>query len=150
MRFQNNTFYGGSGQCLKEDHIIWYEVINIDSSGELQMTVHGSVLNFKLTGVWLVWHMYEIFGNSTYLLLIATMSVYLPVQSEQTYGVLLAPMYNLCVYWEVWNSLHFFFRRGLTPPHRVKSISMASFSPEEVELIKSRGNDVSNSCFIIS
>lgn len=31
--------------------------------------------------------------------------------------------------------------RGLTPPHRVKSISMASFSPEEVELIKSRGND---------
>ncbi|KAJ4443903.1 hypothetical protein ANN_05690 [Periplaneta americana] len=31
--------------------------------------------------------------------------------------------------------------RGLTPPHRVKSISMASFSPEEVELIKSRGNE---------
>lgn len=32
--------------------------------------------------------------------------------------------------------------RGLTPPHRVKSISMASFTPEEVELVKSRGNDV--------
>lgn len=31
--------------------------------------------------------------------------------------------------------------RGLTPPHRVKSISMASFSPEEVEVIKSRGNE---------
>ncbi|GLV38812.1 drongo [Carabus blaptoides fortunei] len=32
--------------------------------------------------------------------------------------------------------------RGLTPPHRVKSISMASFTTEEVELVKSRGNDV--------
>ncbi|XP_046402238.1 arf-GAP domain and FG repeat-containing protein 1 isoform X2 [Ischnura elegans] len=31
--------------------------------------------------------------------------------------------------------------RGLTPPHRVKSISMASFTPEEIELIKSRGNE---------
>ncbi|CAL8127234.1 unnamed protein product [Orchesella dallaii] len=31
--------------------------------------------------------------------------------------------------------------RGLTPPHRVKSISMASFTPEEIELFKSRGND---------
>ncbi|KAK7793494.1 hypothetical protein R5R35_010163 [Gryllus longicercus] len=31
--------------------------------------------------------------------------------------------------------------RGLTPPHRVKSISMASFSTEEVELIKARGNE---------
>ncbi|XP_012549979.2 arf-GAP domain and FG repeat-containing protein 1 isoform X2 [Bombyx mori] len=31
--------------------------------------------------------------------------------------------------------------RGLTPPHRVKSISMATFTPEEIEFIKSRGND---------
>ncbi|XP_072157462.1 uncharacterized protein drongo isoform X4 [Bemisia tabaci] len=31
--------------------------------------------------------------------------------------------------------------RGLTPPHRVKSISMAAFTPEEMEFIKSRGND---------
>nr|CAD7447041.1 unnamed protein product [Timema bartmani] len=31
--------------------------------------------------------------------------------------------------------------RGLTPPHRVKSISMATFSPEEIELVKSRGNE---------
>ncbi|XP_071454073.1 arf-GAP domain and FG repeat-containing protein 1 isoform X2 [Hetaerina americana] len=31
--------------------------------------------------------------------------------------------------------------RGLTPPHRVKSISMASFTPEEIELIKSKGNE---------
>lgn len=31
--------------------------------------------------------------------------------------------------------------RGLTPPHRVKSISMASFSSEEVELIRARGNE---------
>lgn len=33
------------------------------------------------------------------------------------------------------------FRRGLTPPHRVKSISMATFTPEEIEFIKARGND---------
>lgn len=33
-------------------------------------------------------------------------------------------------------------RRGLTPPHRVKSISMASFTPEEIEFLKSRGNEV--------
>lgn len=33
------------------------------------------------------------------------------------------------------------FRRGLTPPHRVKSISMATFTPEEIEFIKVRGND---------
>ncbi|GBP06028.1 hypothetical protein EVAR_3271_1 [Eumeta japonica] len=31
--------------------------------------------------------------------------------------------------------------RGLTPPHRVKSISMATFTPEEIEFIKNRGND---------
>ncbi|XP_065172104.1 arf-GAP domain and FG repeat-containing protein 1 isoform X1 [Atheta coriaria] len=31
--------------------------------------------------------------------------------------------------------------RGLTPPHRVKSISMATFTQEEVELLKTRGND---------
>ncbi|KAM3964728.1 arf GTPase activating protein drongo [Aphomia sociella] len=31
--------------------------------------------------------------------------------------------------------------RGLTPPHRVKSISMATFTPEELEFIKARGND---------
>uniref|UniRef100_A0A1E1WMG4 Arf-GAP domain-containing protein n=2 Tax=Pectinophora gossypiella TaxID=13191 RepID=A0A1E1WMG4_PECGO len=31
--------------------------------------------------------------------------------------------------------------RGLTPPHRVKSISMATFTPEEIELIRQRGND---------
>lgn len=33
-------------------------------------------------------------------------------------------------------------RRGLTPPHRVKSISMASFTPEEIDFLKSRGNEV--------
>lgn len=30
--------------------------------------------------------------------------------------------------------------RGLTPPHRVKSITMATFTPEEIEIMKSRGN----------
>ena len=34
-------------------------------------------------------------------------------------------------------------RRGLTPPHRVKSISMASFTHDEIELLKTRGNEVS-------
>lgn len=42
------------------------------------------------------------------------------------------------------HNTHFFcFRRGLTPPHRVKSISMATFSTEEIDFIKSRGNEVS-------
>ena len=33
-------------------------------------------------------------------------------------------------------------RRGLTPPHRVKSVTMASFTPEEIEFLKNRGNEV--------
>ncbi|XP_017773853.1 PREDICTED: arf-GAP domain and FG repeat-containing protein 1 isoform X3 [Nicrophorus vespilloides] len=32
-------------------------------------------------------------------------------------------------------------RRGLTPPHRVKSISMATFTQEEIDLLRTRGND---------
>ncbi|XP_076673228.1 arf GTPase activating protein drongo isoform X2 [Andrena cerasifolii] len=32
-------------------------------------------------------------------------------------------------------------RRGLTPPHRVKSISMATFTQEEIDFIKERGNE---------
>ncbi|XP_065225464.1 arf-GAP domain and FG repeat-containing protein 1 isoform X2 [Planococcus citri] len=31
--------------------------------------------------------------------------------------------------------------RGLTPPHRVKSITMATFTPEEIDIMKSRGNE---------
>ncbi|XP_055839829.1 putative uncharacterized protein DDB_G0286901 isoform X2 [Episyrphus balteatus] len=31
--------------------------------------------------------------------------------------------------------------RGLTPPHRVKSISMATFTPDEIEFLKSHGNE---------
>ncbi|KAJ8938193.1 hypothetical protein NQ318_019534 [Aromia moschata] len=31
--------------------------------------------------------------------------------------------------------------RGITPPHRVKSISMATFTNDEIDLLKSRGND---------
>ncbi|XP_050307497.1 arf-GAP domain and FG repeat-containing protein 1 isoform X2 [Anthonomus grandis grandis] len=30
--------------------------------------------------------------------------------------------------------------RGITPPHRVKSISMATFTPEEIDTIKNKGN----------
>lgn len=41
------------------------------------------------------------------------------------------------------NTVYLFSRRGLTPPHRVKSISMATFSTEEIDFIKSRGNEVS-------
>lgn len=43
------------------------------------------------------------------------------------------------------NTIHLFSRRGLTPPHRVKSVSMATFSTEEIDFIKSRGNEV---CYI--
>ncbi|KAK3791899.1 hypothetical protein RRG08_026801 [Elysia crispata] len=32
--------------------------------------------------------------------------------------------------------------RGLNPPHRVKSISMASFTPEEMDFLKSHGNEL--------
>ena len=32
------------------------------------------------------------------------------------------------------------FRRGITPPHRIKSISMSSFSADEVEFMRERGN----------
>ncbi|XP_060517538.1 arf-GAP domain and FG repeat-containing protein 1 isoform X2 [Cylas formicarius] len=31
--------------------------------------------------------------------------------------------------------------RGITPPHRVKSISMATFTPEEIDTIRGRGNE---------
>ncbi|KAG5674928.1 hypothetical protein PVAND_004872 [Polypedilum vanderplanki] len=31
--------------------------------------------------------------------------------------------------------------RGLTPPHRVKSISMATFTPDELEFVRTHGND---------
>lgn len=32
-------------------------------------------------------------------------------------------------------------RRGLTPPHRVKSISMATFTQDEIDFIKEHGNE---------
>ncbi|XP_076269996.1 arf GTPase activating protein drongo isoform X5 [Rhynchophorus ferrugineus] len=31
--------------------------------------------------------------------------------------------------------------RGLTPPHRVKSISMATFTTDEIDVVRSKGND---------
>lgn len=36
-------------------------------------------------------------------------------------------------------------RRGLNPPHRVKSISMTTFSQQEVEFLQNHGNEVSGS-----
>lgn len=38
--------------------------------------------------------------------------------------------------------------RGLTPPHRVKSISMASFTQEEIELVRSKGNKYCRSTWL--
>lgn len=35
----------------------------------------------------------------------------------------------------------YIYRRGLTPPHRVKSISMATFSQDEIDFIKEHGNE---------
>ena len=32
--------------------------------------------------------------------------------------------------------------RGINPPHRIKSISMSSFTSEEVEMVRSKGNIV--------
>ncbi|XP_055636556.1 uncharacterized protein DDB_G0283357 isoform X2 [Toxorhynchites rutilus septentrionalis] len=34
--------------------------------------------------------------------------------------------------------------RGLTPPHRVKSISMATFTQEEIDFVRQNGNDTCN------
>jgi hypothetical protein len=34
------------------------------------------------------------------------------------------------------------FRRGLNPPHRVKSINMSTFTQDEVEFMKTHGNQV--------
>lgn len=33
------------------------------------------------------------------------------------------------------------YRRGLTPPHRIKSISMATFTQEEIDFLKAHGNE---------
>ena len=33
-------------------------------------------------------------------------------------------------------------RRGLNPPHRIKSISMTTFSEEEIKHLKEGGNEV--------
>lgn len=38
-------------------------------------------------------------------------------------------------------NFHFRYSRGLTPPHRVKSISMATFTNEEIDLLRNRGNE---------
>ncbi|ESP04800.1 hypothetical protein LOTGIDRAFT_184772, partial [Lottia gigantea] len=38
--------------------------------------------------------------------------------------------------------------RGLNPPHRVKSISMASFSPEELESLKSHSNELCRKVYL--
>lgn len=35
------------------------------------------------------------------------------------------------------------FRRGLNPPHRVKSISMTTFTQQEIEFLQKHGNEVS-------
>ena len=37
-------------------------------------------------------------------------------------------------------------RRGLNPPHRVKSISMTTFTEPEVLFLQARGNEVSRHC----
>jgi len=34
------------------------------------------------------------------------------------------------------------FRRGLNPPHRVKSINMSTFTQDEVDFMKAHGNQV--------
>ena len=39
-----------------------------------------------------------------------------------------------------------FHRRGLNPPQRVKSISMTSFTPQEIENLQGQGNEVSLQC----
>ncbi|BFZ06212.1 hypothetical protein BsWGS_09251 [Bradybaena similaris] len=38
--------------------------------------------------------------------------------------------------------------RGLHPPHRIKSISMASFTPEEMDFLKSHGNELNRKVYL--
>ncbi|BFZ00827.1 hypothetical protein BsWGS_03866 [Bradybaena similaris] len=38
--------------------------------------------------------------------------------------------------------------RGLNPPHRVKSISMASFTPEEMDFLKCHGNELNRKVYL--
>ncbi|XP_076454141.1 uncharacterized protein LOC143289142 isoform X1 [Babylonia areolata] len=38
--------------------------------------------------------------------------------------------------------------RGLNPPHRVKSISMASFTPDEMDFLKSHGNELNRKVYL--
>ncbi|XP_064638449.1 arf-GAP domain and FG repeat-containing protein 1-like [Lineus longissimus] len=38
--------------------------------------------------------------------------------------------------------------RGLNPPHRVKSISMTSFTPEEMEFLRCHGNDFNRKVYL--
>ena len=47
----------------------------------------------------------------------------------------------------VWDLPFLYFRRGLNPPHRIKSISMASFNDQEIEFLEKHGNEV---CFLDS
>lgn len=44
----------------------------------------------------------------------------------------------------VFLSISLRLRRGLNPPHRVKSISMTTFSQQEVEFLQNHGNEVSD------
>ena len=39
--------------------------------------------------------------------------------------------------------------RGINPPHRIKSISMSSFTSDEVEMVRSKGKswDIENHSF---
>lgn len=43
-----------------------------------------------------------------------------------------------------WNRIQkiYLYRRGLNPPHRVKSINMSTFTQDEVEFMKTHGNQV--------
>lgn len=40
------------------------------------------------------------------------------------------------------------FLRGLNPPHRIKSISMASFNSQDIEFLQSHGNEVCRSTWL--
>lgn len=57
----------------------------------------------------------------------------IPFSISNSFGLFVLCVRFLCL---------FSHRRGLTPPHRVKSISMATFSTDEIEFIKSHGNEL--------
>lgn len=70
--------------------------------------------------------------------------LYVSQKSNSAFSISISKcIYFICLTHSLSLSIFVYFhRRGLTPPHRVKSISMATFTTEEIEFINSHGNEL--------